>query len=709
MKFRVICDQTGRLRVRFGKYRLCPAVGYGISEQLMGVEGVLRVETNHVNGSVLVLYDGAAARHSVLQQLSALQRSTLPEALPSEEQKAREIELDFQHKLIWHCAKRLASVLLMPPALRMAFTWLRAGRFLRGGLRCLLRRKLGVEVLDATAIAAALLYGNYGTAGSTMFLLGLSDLLLDYSNARARHALAQSLAIRVNTVWLVQDGVECEIPLQALAVGDVIRVRQGSLIPVDGSIVRGDATINEATMTGEPLAVHKTVDGTVYAGTALEDGELDVAVRKLPDDSRIAHIIELIDTGEHKKALLQGKAERIADGIVPVSFGLFFATLALTRNVTRALSVLMVDFSCAIKLTTPISIISALKECVNAEVLVKGGKYLETLAKVDTVVFDKTGTLTNAAPAVSRVIPCHADYTEDEVLRIAACLEEHFPHSVAASIVAEAKTRDLVHPEDHGKVDYVVAHGIASSYHGQRAIIGSRHFVFEDEAVPFPVEQEQALQAVIGFDSAVYLAVNGTLVGVICISDPPRHDAKATIDLLRAEGIGEIIMITGDSEGSARYTSEILGLDAYFAAVLPDGKANLITELKAQGKTILMVGDGINDAPALSCADVSLTLNGSSDLAREVADISVLSDELEKIVQIRRLSQKLLAKIHRQYSFVVVFNTLLILCGLGGVLTASQSAWLHNASTIALAALSARPVLTHETAENSEVNCDETA
>ncbi len=492
-------------------------------------------------------------------------------------------------------------------------------------------------------------------------------------------------------------------------VGDVIRIRKGGLIPMDGTVTGGDALINEATMTGEPIAVHKKSGNTVFAGTVIEDGEIDVEVRSLQSDSRIAKIIDLIDTGEKEKALVQGRAERLADDIVPVSFGLFFATLILTSSITRALSVLMVDFSCAIKLTTPITIISVLKESVNHEVLVKGGKYLEVLSKVDTVIFDKTGTLTNAVPKVAKIIPIAEGYSEDEVLKIAACLEEHFPHSVASSIVKEAKKRKIHHPEEHDKVKYIVAHGIASDYKSKHSVIGSKHFVFDDENVPFPTDKESYINEQIGSDSAVYLAVDGELIGIICVNDPPRADANKTIELLRQEGIKDIVMITGDGESNAKHTCDLLGIDKYYASIMPDGKAEIVEKLKAEGRTILMVGDGINDTPALSASDVSLTLNGSSDIAREVADISVLSHELTKIVEIRRLSTKLIKKIHRQYGIIVAFNTALISLGILGVLTANTSAWLHNASTIALTATSAQRMMKKEDLILTEENKDETA
>ncbi len=709
MQFQICCDRPSRLRLRFGKYLLTKEQCYGLSDLLLSLQGVTEVHANEANGSFLILYEQAEARDAILETIRLQKRVDIPEGTANDVQKQSEIESQFKNKLLCLCLKHTLRRLLLPAQIHGCITWIRALPFLRRGVRALFSGRMTVELLDATAIGTALCCGKRKTASSTMFLLKLSDLLLEYANARAKHALAQSLAIRIDQVWQVVDGVEVQVPMRQLHLGDVIRVRTGSMLPVDGTIVRGDALLNEATMTGEPLAVHKTTGGTVFAGTILEEGEVDIAVRALGGDSRIAKIIDMIDTGEEAKANIQGKAERLADGIVPVSFGLFAMTLLLTRSVSRAISVLMVDFSCAIKLTTPITIISALKEASQHNIVVKGGKYLELLDKVDTIVFDKTGTLTNAVPKVSRVLVLHPDYTEDKVLRIAACLEEHFPHSVAMAVVAEAAEKELLHPEDHETVEYIVAHGIASSYQGKRSIIGSYHFIFEDEGIPFPTEQSEQLQEAIGQDSAIYLAVDGALVGVICINDPPRAEAKDAIAGLRQAGIAEIMMITGDSEANAKYVSESLGLDRYFASVLPDGKAEHIRKLKAEGKTILMVGDGINDTPALSCADVSLTLHGSSDIAREVADISILSDNLCDIVTARRLASAMMAKISQHYRFIVGFNALLILAGIGGVLQASQSACLHNASTVTLAGISTRSILPKKQAESEAKTSHETA
>ncbi len=481
---------------------------------------------------------------TLLHTLSHLRQRDLVEGILPKEQEKEELDREFKDKLVYLLARKAAVSLLMPNLMHTGLVWFRGGRYLRMGWGALRRQRLSVEVLDAT--------GQHDTASSIMFLLGLSDLMLEYSNARAKHALADSLSIQISQVWQIIDGQEISTPLKSLLVGDIIRVRAGSMIPVDGAIIDGDALINEATMTGEPLAVHKSAGNTVFVGTVVETGQVDICVRTLSDDSRIAKIIQLIDTGEDAKAQIQGKAERLADGIVPVSFGLFAATLLFTGSIARATSVLMVDFSCAIKLTTPISIISALREGAQRGIVVKGGKYLEILSNVDTVVFDKTGTLTNAVPKVSRVLSLTEEFPQAQILSIAACLEEHFPHSMAAAIVSEAEAQGLHHPEEHEKVEYIVAHGIASSYHGHRAIIGSRHFIFEDESTPYPTDQGPWMEEQIGSDSAVFLALDGQLVGVICISDPPRDDAKEMINLLRTQGISQILATQYLRRGAGR-------------------------------------------------------------------------------------------------------------------------------------------------------------
>ncbi len=694
MKFTLVRAYEGRLRLRVGKYIFTKEQGQGISALLLGISGVKKVETTPENGGILIEYTGSQPKEEIFNTLQALNLNNLPTSAPTQEMLMARQEGEFCDSLLKLVGGRYVRKWFFPTVLSNCFTIYRSLSYLYVGVKALFCGRATVEVLDATAIGAALLTKDYATASSTMFLLQLSELLLEYSNLRAKNQLAKSLVIQATEIWLVEGEQERQIPMETLAVGDVIRLRKGCMIPVDGSIVQGQGEINEATMTGEPLSLHKSVGATVFAGTVLEEGEVDILVRSLGQDSRIAQIVDFIHSGEETKANIQGKAERLADQIVPVSFGLFFGTFLLTGNLTRAMSVLMVDFSCAIKLTTPIAIISALKEGSERGIVVKGGKYLEKIAQVDCIVFDKTGTLTEALPKVANIIPVAEGYTQDQILTIAACLEEHFPHSIAASIVAEAKEKGLKHPEFHGKVEYIVAHGIVTTVGEQRYFIGSDHFIFEDEHIPYPEDKGQWLQEKIGIDSAVYLAVEDALIGVLTIHDPPRPEAQNTIDQLKSMGISQIMMVTGDNPTTARHISEQLGLDSFVASVLPDGKANIINELKKQGKTVLMVGDGINDAPALSCADVSMTLAGSSDIAREVADIS--GHSLEDILLARSLGEALMGRISWHYGLIVAFNAGLISLGLLGLLTASQNALFHNISTLAFAGLSTGKLLPQE-------------
>ena len=534
-----------------------------------------------------------------------------------------------------------------------------------------------MAVLDAASIAGAIARREWSTAGSVMFLLGLSALLEDYTRKRTQTTLTQSLAIHVDTVWRVaEDGSEESIPMGRLALGERIRVRSGALIPVDGTVTDGDAMENEASMTGEPLPVHKRQGSTVYAGTVLEEGSLVIQTAALAGESRIQQIVGLIENSEALKAGAQSRAERLADAIVPFSLAGALAVGLLTRNVTRALSVLMVDYSCAIKLSTPISIISAMREASARRIMVKGGKYLEAFAEADTIVFDKTGTLTAACPRVEEVL----DFTgrgEDELLRCAACIEEHFPHSMARAVTRAAEERGLNHEERHAKVEYLVAHGIA----------------FEDEGVACTDEQARRIAAAARGRSVLYLAIGGRLAGVLLISDPPRPEAAEAIAALRALGVRRVIMLTGDQETAARAVCERLGIDTFRAQVLPADKASLIEGYKEGGSRLIMVGDGVNDSPALAAADVSVAMRDASDLAREVADITLLSSDLRELAALRRLSQRMLERINRNYRSILTINTSLLALGIFGILPPTTTALLHNASTMAISAASMRPYL----------------
>ena len=690
---KIICNTPNRLRVRYGKYIFTKEQGFSLKELLLERYNVQKVEVNYINGSVMVEFNNKETKIAIMSFLSTLKVEEIIIREPSAEQHAMFLEKEFKMNVINHCAMHYIRRLVLPNYIRDIYTIIKLFPYIKRAIKALISKKINVEVLDAVAISSAILSGNIDTASSTMFLLELTELFFKYSKVRAKSALVGSLKINVDKVWKVVDDVEIETNIKDIRKDDVIRLRQGTIIPVDGTVINGDALVNEAPMTGEPIAIHKTVDGIVFAGTIIEDGEIDIKIISLNKDSRMARIMNMIDEGENEKANIQGNAEKLADDIVPISFGLFFTTLLLTRNLGRALSVLMVDFSCAIKLTTPITIISALKESVNNDVLIKGGKYLEIMSEVDTVVFDKTGTLTNAVPKISKIISTCEKYSEEDILKIAACLEEHFPHSIAAAMVEEAKKRNIFHPENHGKVEYIVAHGIASSYGDKRTVIGSKHFVFEDEGVEYPQHLKDELLRKIGSDSSVYLAMDGKLIGVVCVNDPPKDEAKLVVEKLRQHNIKNIYMLTGDNEASAKFNSDLLGLDGFYAGVLPDGKVNVINNLKKEGKIVLMVGDGINDAPALTTAQVSIALNSASDIAREAADISILNDDLMKIVYIRDLSEKFIKKVNRQYKQIVVLNTSFIVMGMLAFISPMTSARLHNSTTMILSALSTRKLI----------------
>lgn len=691
MQYKIVYDQPGRLRVRYGPNAFTPEQGYGIAAQLLTYQGIREVNTCAVNGSVLVLYEGSG-RAWALQALSALRPQDLPVAAPRDGDKLRQIDDHFRGQVIKLAAGHFLRKLL-PSPMRMAYTLWRALGYWRAGVQCLCRGKLEVAVLDAASVGAALVQNQWKTASSVMFLLNLSGILEEYTRQRARTALTQSLTIHVDTVWLVDDGGnECSLPMDQLQVGDCIRVRAGSLIPVDGMVAAGDAMVNESSMTGESMPVHKLEGRAVYAGTVLEEGCLTIRVTALAEQSRIQQIVDLIESSEALKAGAQSKAEHLADAIVPFSFLGALLVGAATRNLTKALSVLMVDYSCAIKLSTPISIISAMREASSRRIMVKGGKYLEAFAEADTIVFDKTGTLTAACPRVEEVL----DFTgkgADEMLRVAACIEEHFPHSMARAVTRAAQEKGLYHEEEHAAVEYVVAHGVATALHGQRALIGSHHFIFEDEGVTCTQDQLQQIEQQAKGRSILYLALGDRLAAALFISDPPRPEAKKAIAALRQLGIHRVVMLTGDQEAAARAVCRQLGIDEYRAQVLPADKSALVEAYRAGGHKVIMVGDGINDSPALAAADVSVAMKDASDLAREVADITLLSSDLRELAALRLLSQRMLCRIRQNYRLILGFNSALLVLGIAGWLPPSTTALLHNTSTMAISAGSMRPYL----------------
>ena len=689
MRYRIISEYPGRIRVRFGAYAFAKSLESTIQRLAITNSYIFSAEAHHANGGLLLVYQ-KERRSDVIRFIDNLNFRSL-QPLP-EEDPIRKIDENFKQKLVRVGVTQLVRKLLIPALLRPLFVAYRAAKYIFKGLSALAEGKLTVEVLDAASITACLAQRNFNTARNIMLLLSVSSLLEEYTHARTKAVLTSSLAIKADRVWLVCENEDVLIPIKELQKGDLIRVRTGSVIPVDGEITEGEAYVNESSMTGEPLAVMKSVNATVFAGTVVEEGSIIVRVRAVSSDTKIQKIIELIDSSENLKAGIQSRAERLADGIVPFSFLGFGLTLLLTRNITKAVSLLMVDYSCAIKLSTPISVISAIREAADRNITIKGGKYLEAFASADTIVFDKTGTLTNAEPMLEKVIP-FADYSEENVLKTAACIEEHFPHSMARAIVKGAELRGVLHAEEHAEVNYIVAHGIATTLHGERAIIGSRHFVCEDEGVTITKEQQAYIDEKAGASSVIYLAVGGKLAGVLCINDPPRKEAARAVQLMKESGIGNVIMLTGDSQSAAAIIAKQLGITEYHAQVLPEEKHSHIEQLKTDGHCVIMVGDGINDAPALAAADVSVAMSDASDIAKETADITLRGTGLDELAVMRKISEQLMRRIHANYRFIVGFNSALLLLGFGGIISPSLSALLHNGSTMAICMKSMMPLL----------------
>lgn len=693
MRYELVYDTGTRLRIRCGKYAFTEREGYGIAELLLKKDYITEIITSYRNGSLLIKYDDINKKNDILIFIKNLKRNDVKEAEPTEKDVICSIENEFYLKIAKKILRRLLYEIFVPIPLKTVYVCCCALPYFKEGLNSLLRLDMDVSLLDAVAIGGAIYKRSFKSAGSLMFLLSLSRILEDYTVQRTKSTLKTSLAINVDTVWLVNDeNKEISVPLSKVTPGDRIKIRTGGLIPVDGTVTSGEAMVNEASMTGEPLSVNKNRGKTVHAGTVVEEGAIVIKVRAVDEETRINKIIELIEKSESLKAGIQSKAETLADSIVPLSLAATILTYILTRNSTKALSVLMVDYSCAIKLSTPLSVISAMQEASNHKIMIKGGKYLEAYAQADTIVFDKTGTLTRACPEVAKIIPC-GKYTREEVLKVAACLEEHFAHSVARSIVRQAELEDLKHAEEHAEVEYILAHGISTTFRNKRAMIGSGHFIFDDEKIPLSREQEKIIEENTREYSTIYLAMAGKLEGIICIRDPVRPEAKDVITKLKDLSIGNVVMLTGDSENAASSVSKRLGITEYRSQVLPEDKVRIIEEIKREGRKVIMVGDGINDSPALSSADVSVAMRDSSDIAREVADISLLSADLDELVTIRVLSQKMLDKINNNYRAIVFINTSLIGLGAAGVISPSTSSLFHNLSTVVIGALSTRPCL----------------
>lgn len=631
-------------------------------------------------GDAVICYEGERAAVIRMIQLFHYEEVELPTGLL--ESSGRALNNEYQEKLISKVIYHFGRKWLLPAPIRAIYTTVVSVKYIWKGIQTLAQGKIEVPVLDATAIGVSMLRGDYGTAGSVMFLLGVGELLEEWTHKKSVGDLARSMSLNVGKVWLKKDGQEILVPSEKIVAGDEIVVHMGNLIPFDGEVSNGEGMVNQASLTGESVPVRRTLGSVVYAGTVLEEGELTILVKQTGGSSRYEKITAMIEESEKLKSGLESKAEHLADRLVPYSLGGTALTYLLTRNATKALSILMVDFSCALKLAMPISVLSAIREANQHKITVKGGKFLEAVAEADTIVFDKTGTLTKAQPTVAEVVSFSETKSPDELLRIAACLEEHFPHSMAKAVVDAAREKYLDHEEMHSKVEYIVAHGISTTINGKKAIIGSYHFVFEDENSIIPEGMEEKFRHLPEEYSHLYLALEGVLAAVICIEDPLRPEAAEIIRQLKKAGLKKIVMMTGDSERTAKAIAKKVGVDEYYAEVLPEDKANFVEKEKAEGRKVIMIGDGINDSPALSAADVGIAISEGAEIAREIADITVAADDLAEILVLRMLSNRLMKRIHKNYRFIVTFNAGLILLGVGGILQPTTSALLHNTSTL---------------------------
>ena len=681
MRYMIRHEIRGRIRFHIDQKKMTCRQAEILLNTLSEIPGVTRVKVYERTCDAVVCYSGsrdtliAALRHCSGQESASFGQELIT--------TGRELNDDFRGRLVVKAGGYVLRRLFLPAALRAAWNIWRALHYVKKGIAVLARRKLEVEVLDATAISVSLLRGDFDTAGSVMFLLGIGELLEDWTHKKSVNDLARSMSLQVDKVWKKNEGREILVPIREIREGDRILVCMGNVIPLDGLVETGEGMVNQASMTGESEPVRKGPASSVYAGTVVEEGELTVLVRQASGSTRYEKIVRMIEDSEKLKSSVESKAQHLADALVPYSLGGTALTYLLTRNVTKALSILMVDFSCALKLAMPIAVLSAMREASNYRMTVKGGKYMEAAAEADVIVFDKTGTLTKAKPRVREVIPFHGQDAR-EMLRLAACLEEHFPHSMANAVVNEAVSQNLEHEEIHTQVNYIVAHGIASTVSGQKVIIGSHHFVFEDEQTRIPEGEESRFEALPDDCSQLYLAIDGTLAAVILIEDPLREEAAAVIRALKKEGIRKVVMMTGDSERTAAAIARKVGVDEYYSEVLPEDKAGFIQAEKARGSKVIMIGDGINDSPALSAADVGIAISEGAAIAREIADITVSGENLEQLLILKRLSNALMERIHGNYRTVIGFNLGLILLGVAGILPPAASALLHNTSTLAI-------------------------
>ncbi|MEE0544509.1 MAG: heavy metal translocating P-type ATPase [Faecalibacterium sp.] len=681
MKCTILHEGKGRMRVHVEKVRMTLHRADVLEAYLNHHDAIVHAAVYERTGDVVITYTGR--RSAAIAVLAGYKFDVAEYDALVTSTDSRRLNREYQDKMFDLVAGRCLRKLFLPAPLDAAYTVFRSIHFLWKGVRCVLSRRLEVEVLDALSIGVSLLRGDFGTAGSVMFLLNLGSLLEEWTRKKSLDDLARSMALNVDKVWVRSQGTEVLVPLTKVRSGDEVVVRSGNMIPLDGTVLEGEAMVNQAALTGEAMPVRKAEGSTLYAGTVVEEGECVFIAKAEGGSNRYDKIVAMIEESEKLKSSTENRALVLADKLVPWCLGATVVTYLLTRNATRAISCLMVDFSCALKLSMPLAVLSAMRECGSYHITVKGGKYLEALSKADTIVFDKTGTLTRATPQVVEVVP-FSGCNEREVLQLAACLEEHFPHSMANAVVRAAKEHGISHEEMHSEVEYIVAHGIASRVGGERVVIGSHHFVFEDEKCTIPTAEQQKFDALKPAYSHLYMAASGQLVGVICISDPLRPEAAAVLNGLRALGIRNTVMMTGDSERTAAAIAKQVGVDRFFAEVLPEDKANFVQQAKAEGHTVVMIGDGINDSPALSAADIGIAINSGAAIAREIADVTIKADSLEELVALKAIANSLQKRVHANYRFVLTFNSALIALGALGILQPASSAMLHNLSTIGI-------------------------
>lgn len=690
MKFKVLHNMRGRMRIHVMTNEMTDLQADKLEYDLAAQDMILAAKVYERTSDVVITYAGE--RQLLLSYLQTYYYRRKVEEDETLARSGRAMNRKYWDKLVNRVVLRMGSKLFVPAPIRTGLVLVKSLSYIKKALSCVGRRKIEVPLLDGIAITTSIVRGDYGTAGSVMFLLDLGEIMEEWTRKKSVDDLAKKMSLNVSKVWLNVDGKEVLTDVSKIETGDCVTVHMGNVIPLDGVIKEGEGMVNQASLTGEAIPVAKKPGGYVYAGTVLEEGELLIEVKENSGTTKYEKIVAMIEETEKLKSTVESRAEHLADRLVPYTLAGTGLVYLLTRNVTKALSVLMVDFSCALKLSMPISVLSAMREAQSHGITVKGGKFLEAIAEADTIVFDKTGTITKAQPVVSDVIS-FCDEEPDELLRIAACLEEHFPHSMAKAVVRAAMDKGLVHEENHSKVEYIVAHGISSRIQDKKVIIGSYHFVFEDEQCVIPQGKEELFESLSGECSHLYLAIDGVLAAVIAITDPIREEAPRVVSMLRKCGLSKIVMMTGDSERTAKVVAAKVGVDEYYSEVLPEDKASYVEKEHQAGRKVIMIGDGVNDSPALSAADVGIAICDGAEMAREIADITIAGDNLEELVTLKRLSNALVKRIHGNYRQIVGFNTGLILCGIGGVMQPATSALLHNTSTLAISVKSMKDLL----------------